>query len=253
MQCPHSIIAELESIVPGKLLYPASDGIYYWHLLNKTPDMGDAEVIEAFRVAFNYIGGLFAPLRVESTSDASKAQIRIRFAQNGEPGLPFPFESGVLAYAFAPTPGWEGKMFINEEIDWSTLDKPGNIQLMKVVTHEILHLFNASHSDNRQDIMYPYYQVGTPIVFTRDTVDWIDRNYSELKSQFDPPPPKPKPEPPTPPQVDFPLSEVFPTKKDLGRLTERQLIPLANFLGLQASEDDLKRDTVAKIWQRINS
>lgn len=253
-QCPHTFMANLESIAPGALLTPASDGTYYWHLVNKTPDMGDREVIEAFRTAFDYISDLFQPLMVDSTSDISQAQIKITFANNGDAALPFPFESGVLAYAFAPVGTWAGKMYINEAIDWSALDKPGNIQLMKVVCHEILHLFNAGHSDNQSDIMYPYYQVGTPIVFTQDTINWIETNYADIKSAYDPGDntdviPEPEPEPvPTP---SFPLSELFKTKKELAKLTERQLILIASYLGIEAKKEDLKQDTVDLIWRQL--
>ncbi len=46
--------------------------------------------------------------------------------------------------------------------------------------------------------------------------------------------------------------ELFPTKQLLGRLTEPQLVTMATKLDINASVDDLKVDTVNKVWNNIN-
>ena len=45
--------------------------------------------------------------------------------------------------------------------------------------------------------------------------------------------------------------ELFYTKKLLFRMTEIQLVIIAKKLGITATTDDLKRDTVDKIWETL--
>lgn len=49
------------------------------------------------------------------------------------------------------------------------------------------------------------------------------------------------------------LKELFPTKYRLEDLVESQVVLIANRLGLDASEEDLRQDTVNKVWNELNS
>jgi len=49
------------------------------------------------------------------------------------------------------------------------------------------------------------------------------------------------------------LRRIFTTEKQLFLLTERQLLEIASALNLEATIEDLKRDTVAKIWRSIST
>lgn len=87
------------------------------------------------------------------------ASVDISFA-SGEHGDGFPFRpSGtVLAHTFYPPPNPEpiaGDMHLNYDEAWS-LD--GSLQLYAVMLHEMGHALGLGHSDDPDDVMYPYYQ-----------------------------------------------------------------------------------------------
>lgn len=242
-RCKRCIKQNFSVIVPDSILYPSQeDGrTYYWHLVNKTPDMGDLDLIESFRLVFEQLDPLFQPLRFDSTSDINRAQIFIRFAVDGDPNLPEPFGEGVLAYAFAPTDGWAGKMYVNDAWNWAKMhsDAEQKLSLPLVLTHEILHLFNLGHSEFAADLMYPTYNPYATI--TQDTRSGIDLLYGELKKSLI-----------EQEEVADYLQlfrDLFPNIKELSRLTEPQLVVLGKHLKLNVSVDDLKRDTVAKILE----
>lgn len=48
------------------------------------------------------------------------------------------------------------------------------------------------------------------------------------------------------------LLKLFPTKKRLSRITEEQLTVVASEIGIEASVDDFKDDTVDRIWNALN-
>ena len=91
-------------------------------------------------------------------SDAA-ASIDISFV-SGEHGDGFPFRpfATVLAHTFYPPPNPEpiaGDMHLNVDEAWS-LD--GSLQLYAVMLHEMGHALGLGHSDDSDDVMYPYYQ-----------------------------------------------------------------------------------------------
>lgn len=47
------------------------------------------------------------------------------------------------------------------------------------------------------------------------------------------------------------IKELFPSESRLDRLTEWQLVKIGAKLGLSVTEDDLKKDTISKIFQKI--
>ncbi len=48
------------------------------------------------------------------------------------------------------------------------------------------------------------------------------------------------------------LSRLFKTEKQLAKLTEDQLLTICDELGIDATKEDLKKDTVIKVWQKIS-
>lgn len=49
------------------------------------------------------------------------------------------------------------------------------------------------------------------------------------------------------------LGNLFSSRYRLGKLTEAQLVYMANELGIDASTDDLKADTLIKVWEKIRN
>lgn len=73
-----------------------------------------------------------------------------------------------------------------------------------------------------------------------------------LNELFPPQVVEPPTEPPTGCLGTF-LPKLFTSKSRLNKLTEPQVVLIANELGIEASTSDYKRDTVNKVWTKITS
>tara|TARA_R110000822_G_scaffold25937_17_gene78530 strand:- start:13500 stop:14225 length:726 start_codon:yes stop_codon:yes gene_type:complete len=238
IKCNHNVL-QFSEIVSGARLNVV-DGEIKWHLANFTPDMDKYKVILAFEQAFAIWQEHFHPVKIVPTSEVSEAQIILNFATNGSVDLPIRFDVGTLAYAFAPTNGTSG-VWINEEYQWASMHKPNMIDLKKVIVHELGHSFNLGHSADITDIMYPAYQPNSTVTLTEDTVDGIKTMYAEHLT----------PDDTDEYIVDF-IRELFPTKYRLRRLSEKQLLVIADELDIEATIKDLKRKTRDKIYNRLH-
>jgi hypothetical protein len=73
-------------------------------------------------------------------------------------GFPFTPSGAVVAHTFYPPPSPEpiaGDMHLNRDEAWSV---DGALQVYAVMLHEMGHALGLGHSDNPDDVMYPYYQ-----------------------------------------------------------------------------------------------
>lgn len=247
--CNHSDkskVAEIGSIVPNKFLKPIN-GKIIWHIDENylSQDMEKYKIVYAFSQAFAKWYDYMSPIVFEATGDITKAQIVIKFMVNGTVGLPIPFDSGVLAYTYAPDGesfGIYSDMFINDAYKWNDMLTEDSILLFNVVVHELLHAIGAGHSTDKVDIMYPYYQPTKTVTVTKDTQRWIYSNYKNYGVA--------NPDP----QVSnntLSIKELFSSKADLARLTLRQLTVIANFVNVTVNSNDKFQAIVNKVYSKI--
>lgn len=153
------------STIKGKNTIKANNaGEIYWYLANETPDLNRQIVIENIQKAFNIWGEVLDPIVFVQCSKKEEAEIVITFSHNDllntkDPFKPpFPFNDGVLGYAFPPADhSYSSDLFINDEFQWDTTHSEDVKDLLTVLIHEIGHTLNIGHSKDRKAIMYPTY------------------------------------------------------------------------------------------------
>lgn len=245
--CSSGNSANLGSIIPNKILVPI-DGNIYWHVVEPlSSDMDKFKIIYIFSRAFDFWQPYFSPIKFVATSNKSLAQIKITFAVNGDSVLPQPFDDGVLAYAYAPNGtslDFTSDVFINDRYNWSDALSADNILLFNVIVHELLHSLGAGHSSITSDIMYPYYQPSKEVSASLDTQKWIYNNYKQYGVKN-----------PNTVQNDEPkvlsLKDLFQSKSDLSRLTDRQINIIGSFVGANLLNTDKFAQKVTKVYNKI--
>jgi len=133
-------------------------------------------------------------------------------------------------------------MYFNEVVNWAEAHSAGNINLWKVVVHELGHAFGIHHSPDVQDIMYPTYQPNDEVNITLDTQEAIDYLYEQYRGPRQSPAFNLK---------EF-LADLFPGKKRLWRLTERQLAKIGSALGLDVNVKYRKRRNVSTVFHALH-
>lgn len=155
------------------------DGILYWHIHNFSPDLSQEDLIGALRLGFENWNDAFdkgsIDLKMESTSNPNKAQIHCYFAENGDSNLPYAFEQGVLAYALN-----DGRIFFNDDWNWTLALDPKGIKFVDVHTHEIGHEHLLDHSPAPKEIMQAYYDATGENHITQDSINGLREVYAEF-------------------------------------------------------------------------
>lgn len=79
-------------------------------------------------------------------------------------GFPFDGPGGILAHTFYPAPPnpepIAGDMHFDDADSWHI---GTNVDLFSVALHELGHALGLGHSDNPNDVMYPYYKIVTTL------------------------------------------------------------------------------------------
>ncbi len=253
-ECHHSQVENIGTIVPNKILKPIG-GKIYWHIDENylSQDMEKYKIVYAFSQTFVKWKPYMGDITFEATGDINQAQIVIKFMTNGMQGLPIPFDTGVLAYTYAPNAesfGLYADMFINDAYKWDDMLRQDSILLFNVVLHEIGHSFNLGHSTDQADIMYPYYNPSPNVVITKDTQRGLYNLYKAYGVT----------NPDASPsnggggnQKTLSLTDLFASKSDVARLSLRQVTVLANFLDVTINSNDKFQTIVNKVYTKISS
>lgn len=238
--------SELKRINGSQIIKP-QDGFIYWHIREDkmTSDFDKYKVILSFENGFKELEKVFYPIQFKSTSDPKQAPIVMGFYKKGDAGLPQPFGSNTLAYAYGNYEGFEyaADIFFNDAYKWAEMNKSGQeINLKKVFVHECLHALGFDHSDDAADIMYWQYQDNDEIVFSKDTQDSIKLAY---KAEME----KIKPSQPTDEQsiIKKFCIDVLEVKKNRNWIPVLIFVNISNYFGIQLGKSaTLIKDNLIK-------
>lgn len=249
--CSHASKSNYSVITPGQHLVPIN-GKILWHIdeSSLTQDMEKYKTIFAFEQAFNKWGEVLHPIVFQATGNISQAQVVIRFKNNGDEDLPFPFESTTLAYAFAPqgtSLGIHSDMYFNDGYKWDEMHKSDSIYLFKVAVHEIGHVLNLGHqTQDINDIMYPMYQPNGGVVMNSDTKKGIYDLYKTYGVKY---------QNAEEGQLDARVKEfiktMYKSRNDLLRLSIAQINALGVILSINFGPRDSVSRKATTIWDKI--
>jgi hypothetical protein len=132
-----------------------------------------SEIMRALQEWAKYANLRFVP----GSGTTGSRTISVMFAQGAHgDGYPFAPGSPVLAHTFFPAPPnpepIAGDMHLNEDQSWHI---GADIDLYTVALHEAGHALGLGHTDQPDDIMYPYYRMGK--VLSSDDIAGIQALY----------------------------------------------------------------------------
>ncbi|XP_051980941.1 collagenase 3-like, partial [Xyrauchen texanus] len=169
-----------------------------YRIENYTPDLSVAEVDESMEKAL-LVWAKVTPLRfTRINSGTADIMISFRTRFHGD-NSPFDGPGGILAHAFAPSPGIGGDAHFDDDESFTFRSSRGFV-LFLVAAHEFGHSLGLSHSNVPGALMYPTYSFRNVNTFSlaSDDIRGIQSLYGRNK---DGTPDKPDPKPPTTPDA----------------------------------------------------
>lgn len=235
-------------------------GYITWYLsedkLSKTLNFQDS--IKGIKQALSYVQPHIGKVEFKQVGNQQDAQIVTGFYQNSDPDLPEQFGSSTLGYAYLGNGGDAfniiGDIFLNDtDFNWTLGATRTTVDFTRIWTHECCHALGLNHQTiDETGILFPSYNPNVPIKLTQDTINGLNSIYGGLDGPEDKNPPQDNPENTRQCLLRI-LRELFTTKTRLNKLTEKQLVLIANEIGIQATVKDLKRNTLDKIWDEIKN
>ncbi|XP_067288580.1 collagenase 3-like [Pseudorasbora parva] len=142
-----------------------------YRLVNYTPDLSEAEVDDSIKRALKLWADV-TPLTFTRINSGT-ADIMISFVTRDH-GDAYPFDGpqGILAHAFAPSPGIGGDAhFDDDEVFTFHTPKAKCYDLFLVAAHELGHSLGLSHSNVPGALMFPTYSFTDPERFSLPSDD----------------------------------------------------------------------------------
>lgn len=239
--------ADIRTVGKHNAIVP-NNGVIYWHIDEDyiTNDFDKLKVILQFERAFGEWQPYFLPVKFQATSDRKKAAIVVHFMNPDDKALPEPFGDSTLAYAFFPqreSLGIHADMYFNDKYQWAEKHSSGEINLFKVIVHELGHAFGLHHSTDITDILYPTYQPNDSVVITRDTLEGIHELYGTGLPEEEPKAPAG--------ELESFIKRMFATPHGVRWLSNHHVRTLAEKLGVPYYAQ-ATRVTKARLQQRID-
>ncbi len=163
---------------------------------NLPTDSVEEEIVRAFEQWAKYVKVSFNP--ASSATDNQTIAVLFASGAHGD-GYPFDGPGGVLAHTFYPVPSNSepiaGDMHFDNDESWQI---GANVDVFSIALHETGHALGLGHSDDPNDVMYPYYHMHTGL--NQGDISAIQQLYAaqDGTSAANPSAPAPSPTPQTP-------------------------------------------------------